>query len=393
MQQVYPLTLILGIMLNKRRRVTGQIRKLINGIIVDLPTPINITVWWNFGSILGLLLGTQIVTGIFLAIHYTADIDLAFFSVRHIVRDVNGGWFIRILHANGASFFFICLYAHVARGLYYGRYSYKGTWFSGVVLLILVIAAAFLGYVLPWGQIRFWGATVITNLFRAFPYFGETLVIWLWGGFSVGNATLTRFFTFHFIVPLVVAGTVILHIFILHRTGRNNPLGVRSSTDKIPFHWYFTIKDLTGFIVIFFLLMRFVLFTPYLLGEPDNFIQANPLVTPAHIVPEWYFLFAYAILRSIPNKLGGVVGLFASLLLLLTLPLLNKNTLKGNSFYPVRKVNHWLFSMSFLMLTVGGSWPVDEPYVSTRRIFSLTYFSFFVLNLPLRIRNDKLLYA
>ena len=379
-------------MLNTRSRKTGSILKIINGTLVDLPTPMNITMWWNFGRLLGLVLGIQILTGLFLAMHYTADVDLAFASVSHIVRDVNGGWFIRTLHANGASFFFICIYAHVGRGLYYGRYSYKGTWASGVVLLILVIASAFLGYVLPWGQIRFWGATVITNLFSAFPYFGEDLVTWLWGGFSVNNATLTRFFTFHFVAPMLVAATVVIHIFMLHRTGRNNPLGVVSSADKIPFHWYFTIKDLVGFITILAALMALVLFRPNLLGEPDNFILANPISTPAHIVPEWYFLFAYAILRSVPNKLGGVVGLFASLLMLLTLPFLNKNTLKGNAFYPLSKVLHWLFVLSFFMLTVGGAWPVEEPYVSTRRLFSFIYFSFFVLNLPLRMRADKAIF-
>lgn len=378
-------------MLKQRARKSG-LRGILNNTVIDLPTPMNITMWWNFGRLLGLVLRTQILTGLFLAIHYTADVDLAFSSVRHIIRDVNCGWFLRALHANGASFFFLCIYAHIGRGLYYGRYSYKGTWSSGVALLILVIASAFLGYVLPWGQIRFWGATVITNLFRAFPYFGESLVTWLWGGFSVGNATLTRFFTIHFIAPMIVAGTVILHIFILHATGSNNPLGVNTSTDKIPFHWYFTIKDLTGFVVMFFLFLRLVMFRPNILGEPDNYILANPISTPAHIVPEWYFLFAYAILRSIPNKLGGVVGLFASLLLLLTLPFLNNNTIKGNAFYPMNKSLHWSFVLSFIMLTLGGAWPVEEPYVTTSRIFSITYFSFFVLNQPLRICRDKLIY-
>lgn len=359
--------------------------------IINLPTPINLSIWWNFGRLLGLILGTQILTGLFLAIHYTANIDLAFFSVRHIVRDVNGGWFLRSLHANGASFFFICLYAHVGRGLYYGRYSYWGTWFTGVMLLLIVIASAFLGYVLPWGQIRFWGATVITNLFRAFPYFGETLVTWLWGGFSVNDATLTRFFALHFVTPMLVAAMVVAHIILLHHTGRNNPLGIVSSADKIPFHWYFTIKDIVGFVVIMSALLRLVMFRPNLLGEPDNFIMANPLSTPAHIVPEWYFLFAYAILRSIPNKLGGVVGLVSSLLILLLLPFLNKNTFKGNAFYPIRKLLHWTLIVSFLMLTVGGAWPVEEPFITTRRFFSIRYFSYFVLFYPLRISTDKLL--
>lgn len=374
-----------------RTRKSGQLIKIINGIVIDLPTPMNITIWWNFGRILGLILIRQILRGLFLAMHYTSDVSLAFNSVSHIVRDVNGGWILRTIHANGASFFFICIYAHIARGLYFGRYSYKGTWFSGVVLLMIVMASAFLGYVLPWGQIRYWGATVITNLFSAIPYAGDAVVEWLWGGFSVGNATLTRFFTFHFILPLLVSAMVVLHLFMLHRTGRNNPLGITSSADKIPFHWYFTIKDLTGFVVLITLLLGMVMFNPNLLGEPDNFIEANPMTTPAHIVPEWYFLFAYAILRSIPNKLGGVVGLVSSLLLLLTLPLLNKNMLKGSGFNPIRKILIWTFGASFFILTVAGAWPVDEPFVSTSRFFSALYFSFFVLNYPVRLWQDKII--
>lgn len=357
--------------------------------MVDLPTPINLTMWWNFGSLLGLVLITQIVSGLFLAIHYTSDITLAFSSVRHIVRDVNGGWFLRTVHANGASIFFLCIYAHIARRLYYGSYSYKGTWTSGVLLLIMVMASAFLGYVLPWGQIRYWGATVITNLFSALPYLGDPLVMWLWGGFSVGNATLTRFFAFHFIVPLLIASVVVLHIIMLHNTGRNNPLGMCTDADKVPFHWYFTIKDVTGFIVMYACLLTLVLFCPNGLNEPDNYIVANPLSTPAHIVPEWYFLFAYAILRSIPNKLGGVIGLFASILFLLTLPFLTKQTLKGCTFNPFRKVLHWLFVLSFVMLTCGGAWPVEEPYVRASQLFTLAYFSFFIFKTPLRLFVEK----
>ena len=365
--------------------------KILNAII-DLPTPINIRRWWNFGSLLGLVLSVQILRGLFLSIHYTANVQLAFDSVRHIIRDVNGGWLIRTLHANGASLFFICIYAHIGRGLYYGRYSYKGTWLTGVILLVLVMASAFLGYVLPWGQIRFWGATVITNLFRAFPYFGDDLVNWLWGGYSVDNATLTRFYTFHFVTPLLVASLVVLHIILLHNTGSNNPLGVISSADKIPFHWYFTIKDLVGFVVMLAVLVGLLLFRPYLLGEPDNFIVANPMNTPAHIVPEWYFLFAYAILRSVPNKLGGVVGLFGSILMLILLPFLNNNTLKGSAFYPLSKALHWIFVMVFVILTLGGSWPVEEPYISSRRFFSMIYFCYFVVRQPLRIIWDKIIY-
>ena len=376
-------------MLKIHRRKSGVLTKVLNETVIDLATPINITVFWNFGRILGLVLGMQLMTGLFLAMHYTADITMAFSSVSHIIRDVNGGWFLRSLHANGASFFFLCIYAHIGRGLYYGSHTYKGTWLTGVILLFLVIASAFLGYVLPWGQIRFWGATVITNLFRAFPYLGPEIVTWLWGGFSVDNPTLTRFFTFHFIIPILIAALVLIHICLLHRTGSNNPLGVSSNTDKVPFHWYFAIKDMVGFVVLVAILTSLTLFTPNLLGEPDNYILANPLTTPAHIVPEWYFLFAYAILRSVPNKLGGVVGLFASLLFLITIPYLNKNTLKRNAFYPPRKILHWVLVVSFIILTVAGRWPVEEPYIITSRIFALFYFSFFVLNLPLRLLVDR----
>lgn len=377
-------------MINTRRvRKKGTIKSIINNTVVDLPTPANITIWWNFGSILGLVLTRQIISGFFLAIHYTADIHLAFSSVSHIVRDVNGGWLFRTFHANGASFFFLCIYAHIGRSLYYGRFSNIGLWFSGVSLLLLVMASAFLGYVLPWGQIRFWGATVITNLFRAVPYCGVDLVLWLWGGFSVGNATLTRFFAFHFVAPLLVAGLVVIHICLLHASGSNNPLGVPTSTDKVPFHWYYTIKDLVGFVGLLIIVFSIVLFYPYALGEPDNFMEANPLRTPAHIVPEWYFLFAYAILRSVPNKLGGVVGLFGSILFLLLIPFLSKSLVKGNAFYPLRKVLHWRLVLSFIMLTLGGSWPVEEPYIRTSRLFSLFYFLFFLLYLPSRCWTDK----
>ena len=359
---------------------------------MDLPSPVNFSIWWNFGSLLGLVLGVQLLTGIFLAMHYTADVELAFASVSHIFRDVNSGWLLRSTHANGASFFFICLYSHVGRGLYYGSYIYVKTWITGVLLLILVMAAAFLGYVLPWGQIRFWGATVITNLFSAFPYFGPDLVLWLWGGFAVDNATLTRFFTFHFMVPFIVAAMAAVHIFFLHTTGRNNPLGVNSDAEKIPFHWYYRIKDVVGFVVLLSLLLRLVLFSPNYLGEPDNFIAANPIVTPPHIVPEWYFLFAYAILRSIPNKLGGVLGLFGSLLILLSLPVLHINSLKGTAYYPFAKMLFWRFVISFFMLTLGGAWPVEYPYVAVSQFFSVYYFSFFLLSTPLRIGWDSVIH-
>ena len=375
---------------NKMRlRHENPLIKIVNGTLIDLPSPLNFSIWWNFGRLLGLVLTIQLATGIFLAIHYTADVNLAFSSVRHIFRDVNSGWALRSMHANGASFFFICLYCHVGRGLYYRSYMFVKTWITGVVLLILVIAAAFLGYVLPWGQIRFWGATVITNLFSAFPYFGPRLVTWLWGGFAVDNATLTRFFTFHFIVPFIVAAIAGIHIFFLHSTGRNNPLGLNSNPEKVPFHWYYSVKDVVGFVVILFLLLFLVLFDPNYLGEPDNFIAANPMVTPPHIVPEWYFLFAYAILRSIPNKLGGVLGLFGSLLVLLVLPFIHVNRIKRNTFYPLSKIFFWVFVVSFLMLTLGGAWPVEDPYVSVSQFFSLVYFFFFLVVTPLRSLWDS----
>nr|YP_003433777.1 cytochrome b [Zonosagitta nagae]BAI68168.1 cytochrome b [Zonosagitta nagae] len=371
--------------MSHRLRLDNPLFKIINGTLIDLPSPVNFSIWWNFGSLLGLVLGIQLLTGIFLAMHYTADVELAFSSVSHIFRDVNSGWLLRSTHANGASFFFICLYSHVGRGLYYGSYMYVKTWITGVLLLILVMAAAFLGYVLPWGQMSFWGATVITNLFSAFPYFGPDLVLWLWGGFAVDNATLTRFFTFHFMVPFIVAAMAAIHIFFLHTTGSNNPLGVNSDAEKIPFHWYYSIKDVVGFVVMVFFLLSLVLFSPNYLGEPDNFIAANPMVTPPHIVPEWYFLFAYAILRSIPNKLGGVLGLFGSLLILLSLPVLHINSMKGTSYYPFSKFLFWSFVISFFMLTLGGAWPVEYPYVAVSQFFSVYYFSFFLVSTPLRM--------
>lgn len=300
-------------------RTSHPLVKIINNSLVDLPTPSNISTIWNFGSLLGICLGTQLITGIFLAIHYSADVNLAFNRVVHICRDVNNGWLIRTIHANGASFFFICLYTHAGRGIYYGSYNLYATWTLGVIIMLLTIATAFLGYVLPWGQISFWGATVITNLVSAIPYLGNTVVQWIWGGFAVDNATLTRFFTFHFILPFIIIAIVIIHLLFLHQSGSSNPLGLKINIDKISFHPYFSSKDIVGFVILILILVLITLSDPYILGDPDNFIPANPLVTPVHIQPEWYFLFAYAILRSIPNKLGGVVSLILSIIILLIL--------------------------------------------------------------------------
>lgn len=355
--------------------------KIIRGSLVDLPSPSNFSIWWNFGSLLGLCLTIQLVTGIFLAMHYVGHVDLAFSSVSHIVRDVNYGWLLRCIHANGASFFFVCLYFHVGRGLYYMSYFFVETWNIGVVIFILTMATAFVGYVLPWGQMSFWGATVITNLVSAIPYIGEILVQWIWGGFSVDNPTLTRFFSFHFFFPFVIAALSGVHLLFLHQTGSNNPLGLNRDYDKVPFHWHYRTKDLLGFFVIILLLFSIATLFPNGLTDPENFIPANPLVTPVHIQPEWYFLFAYAILRSIPNKLGGVIALFMSLLVLFFLPLtISLFKFRGLSFYPLNQILFWFFVRVFILLTWIGIRPVEDPYIFIGQVLTVLYFSYFVVN-------------
>jgi len=358
--------------------------KIISGALVELPTPRNISTLWNFGSLLGLCLSIQLLRGIFLSIHFCADTSLAFSRVRHIGRDVNYGWLLRVIHANGARFFFICLYAHVARGLYYGSYFFTLTWRVGVIILLLTIATAFLGYVLPWGQISFWGATVITNLFSAIPYIGDELVRWIWGGFAVDNPTLTRFFSLHFLLPFVVARIRIVHLLFLHQTGRRNPLGIKRDFDKIKFHPYFTLKDLVGGVIFFLFLFFFCFWAPWGLGDPENFIPANPLVTPIHIQPEWYFLMAYAILRSVPNKLGGVVALAISVLILLVCPFLSKPSCRGLIFYPLSKFYFWFHINNFILLTWIGARPVEDPYIFIGQILSSLYFVYYFLRVYLQ---------
>nr|YP_010261225.1 cytochrome b [Eiconaxius baja]UIB39166.1 cytochrome b [Eiconaxius baja] len=375
----------------KPLRKSHPLFKIVNSSLIDMPIPSNISIFWNFGSLLGLCLILQIMTGLFLAMHYTADISLAFSSVTHICRDVNYGWLLRVIHANGASFFFMCLYAHISRGIYYGSYMMFQTWMMGVMMLFMVMAAAFLGYVLPWGQMSFWGATVITNLFSALPFIGTDLVQWIWGGFAVDNATLTRFFTFHFVLPFLVAATSMIHILFLHESGANNPLGIISGSSKVSFHPYFSFKDIAGFSLALVFLILLTLLAPYSLGDPDNFIPADPLMTPIHIQPEWYFLFAYAILRSIPNKLGGVIALVMSVAIILFLPFMHMSKFQSLTFYPFSQLVFWTFIMIVILLTWIGARPVEDPYIITGQILTIVYFIYYLMGPFFLMMWDKTL--
>nr|AEH21237.1 cytochrome b [Himacerus nodipes] len=371
-------------------RKSHPLIKIINSSLIDLPSPSSISLWWNLGSLLGLCLMIQLITGIFLAMHYTANIEMAFNSVMHICRDVNNGWLLRNIHANGASLFFMCLYMHIGRGMYYGSYKLYMTWTVGTIMLLMVMGTAFLGYVLPWGQMSLWGATVITNLLSAVPYLGNDLVKWLWGGFSIDNATLTRFFTLHFMLPFIIMALTMIHLLFLHQTGSNNPLGLNSNYDKIPFHPYFSIKDLMGLMIIMFTFIMLNLLEPRILGDPENFIPANPLVTPVHIQPEWYFLFAYAILRSIPNKLGGVMAMVLSIIIIIIMPITNKMKFQSNMFYPLNKMMFWMLLVNLLLLTWIGARPAEEPFILTGQLLTINYFMYFMINPMILIIWDKI---
>nr|QWB85868.1 cytochrome b [Ulochaetes vacca] len=367
--------------------------KILSDSLINLPTPSNITTMWNFGSMLGLCLMIQILTGIFLTMHYCPNINYAFDSIIHICRNINFGWLIRTLHANGASFFFMCLYIHIGRGIYYSSYWLKNTWMIGISIFLLTMMTAFLGYVLPWGQMSFWGATVITNLLSAIPYLGNSIVQWIWGGFAIDNATLTRFFSFHFILPFIISALVIIHLMFLHQTGSSNPLGTKSNIDKLPFHPFFTLKDTISFMSMILLLTILTMTYPYFLGDPDNFTPANPLITPIHIQPEWYFLFAYAILRSIPNKLGGVIALMMSILILYTMPFSYKKKFQSTQFYPINKILFWMFFTITLLLTWIGSQPIEYPFIQISQNLTVMYFLFFIINPLMSNLWDKIIFS
>nr|QAX91270.1 cytochrome b [Parrhinotermes sp. A MW-2019] len=376
--------------MNKPMRNSHPLLKVANNALVDLPSPSSISGWWNFGSLLGMCLILQILTGMLLAMHYCPNTEMAFSSISHICRDVNQGWLLRTLHANGASMFFLCIYMHIGRNMYYGSYKLVHTWMVGVVILFMTMATAFMGYVLPWGQMSFWGATVITNLLSAVPYIGKEMVQWVWGGFAVDNATLTRFFALHFLMPFVIAAMAVIHLLFLHQTGSNNPMGLNKDTDKIPFHPYFTTKDLVGFTLTLTLLTVLTLKEPYMLGDPDNFTPANPLVTPVHIQPEWYFLFAYAILRSIPNKLGGVIALAMSIAILFILPAY-QSKFRGMQFYPINQMMFWTMTNTVILLTWIGARPVEEPYILTGQSLTTLYFAYYMAEPLMTKKWDKMI--
>ena len=364
--------------------------------LTDYPTPKNLNYWWTFGGILTFCLISQIITGLILAMHYIAHADLAFGSVEHIMRNVNYGWRIRYVHANGASMFFLAVYIHIFRSLYYGSYKSPREiiWILGMIIYLLMMMTAFMGYVLPWGQMSFWGATVITNLFSAIPIVGESITTWLWGGYSVGNATLTRFFSLHYLLPFLIFGLVILHIWALHVPGNNNPIGIelkKASKDTVPFHPYIVIKDLFALLIFLIIFAFFVFYSPNILGHADNYIEANPLVTPAHIVPEWYLLPFYAILRSVPDKLLGVIAMFAAIFVLIILPWLDTSKVRSAIFRPLYKQFYWFLIIDVLVLGYMGAMPAEGIYLLIARVATGYYFIHFLIILPVLSSKEKTL--
>nr|YP_009511822.1 apocytochrome b [Gracilaria ferox]AXI97699.1 apocytochrome b [Gracilaria ferox]UAD89650.1 apocytochrome b [Gracilaria ferox] len=366
---------------------------IVNNHLIDYPTPINIHYAWNFGFLASICLIIQIITGIFLAMHYTPHVELAFASVEHIMRDVNYGWLLRYIHSNGASMFFIVVYIHIFRGLYFSSYTKPRhwVWVIGVIIFLLMIITAFIGYVLPWGQMSLWGATVITNLVSAVPLIGDSIVTWLWGGFSVDNATLNRFFSLHYLLPFIIAAASLIHLAILHQDGSGNPLGIDSNVDKISMFPYFIYKDLLGLLAFILFFSLFIYFSPNVLGHSDNYIEANPMVTPAHIVPEWYFLPFYAILRSIPHKLGGVVAMISAILVLALLPWIHSTEVRSSRFRPVYRFLYWTMLGCCLILGWIGGMPVEEPFVLIGQIASIYYFIYFLCILPILGNIEKFL--
>lgn len=349
--------------------------KIINGSLIDLPAPSNLSINWNYGSLIGLILVIQLLSGIILATRFSGHVDMSFDSVIILYQDSNYGWLIRLIHSTGASFFFLFIYLHIGRNIYYGSYIYSELWNIGSLIYLILIGTAFLGYVLPWGQISYWAATVITNLLSAVPYVGKVVVEWVWGGFAVSNPTLTRFFALHYLLPFVITALVVIHLFYLHVEGRSNPLGISSSTNKTSFHYYYSVKDLYIFFITIFIFIVFTLKYGYLFIDAENWIPANALVTPNHIQPEWYFLFAYAILRSIPNKLGGVIGLLAAVLVLFLFTLTRRSLYFSGYFYsPASRFLFWLFVSDFFLLTWLGRCPAETPYVEVALYSTVAYF-------------------
>nr|QVT11055.1 cytochrome b [Pachycrepoideus vindemmiae] len=376
----------------KKSIMKNDLLSIINNSLIMLPTPLNISIWWNFGSLLGLCLMIQIISGFFLSMHYSPNIMLAFNSIIHIIQDVNFGWLFRLIHMNGASMFFMFMFIHIGRGIYYNSFYFIKTWIIGIILFLLTMMTAFMGYVLPWGQMSFWGATVITNLISAIPMFGEKIVLWLWGGFSVSNATLNRFYSLHFILPFIIMFFIIIHLMFLHNTGSSNPMGLNSNYMKIPFNPYFLIKDILGMILSVMFILLICLLNPYIMSDPENFIPANSMITPIHIQPEWYFLFAYAILRSIPNKLGGVIALLMSIMILFILPFNSNYMIKGMKFYKISQIMFWYFVSIFIILTWIGAKPIESPFSFIGQITSIFYFMYFLYFNYIINMNDYIIF-